>query len=162
MSFIKVLNEFLRDLGMWYRESYRSLDLQCYSGVAAPLLQITGNLWGEKPQPSRQISSPSVSSTEAFPQVWGLLTLNAGLLWHSAAPRWDQDAAPESSLCSITSHISLQWRGTDRNDSWYSSKQRKKHKWDHFNIAVVLPRQQLDSLGESPVFQISLLRIRFQ
>jgi len=79
--------------------------------------QTTGNLWGEKPQPSWQISSPSVSSTEAFPQVWGMLTLNAGLLWHSSAPHWDQDPAPEPSLCSITSHISLQWRGADWNDS---------------------------------------------
>ncbi len=89
-------------------------DLQ---GLCARLPQTAGNLWGEKPQPSWQISTPSVPSTEAFPQVWGLLTLNAGLLWHSSAPHWDQDTAPESSLCSITSHISLQWREADWNDS---------------------------------------------
>lgn len=107
-------------------------------GLCTRLPQTTGNLWGEKPQPSWQISTPSVSSTEAFPQVWGLLTLNAGLLWHSSAPHWDQDTAPESSLCSITSHISLQWRGADWNDSCNSVC--VKTMWAPIIISYLLPR----------------------
>lgn len=107
------------------------------SGLSACLPQTTGSLWGAKPQPSWQISTPSVSSTEAFPQVWGLLTLNAGLLWHSSAPYWDQDTAPESSLCSITSHISLQWREADWNDSCNSVC--VKTTWAPIIISYLLP-----------------------